>query len=105
MQPYFAPYFIISAAMFAANAVRRAATAAVRRESRRNVSAYNDVVAAPPSNKVTVTEQVIQGIVLSAGVLAYPVYAMFEVAEHKRAEYAEMEVPEEWEEWRAKQKK
>ncbi len=40
--------------MFAANAVRRAAVSAVRREgSKRNASAYTDIVAGPPTNKIS----------------------------------------------------
>ncbi len=46
-------------------------------------------------------EMWVQGFILTAGILAYPFYAMFEVAGHKRAEFAEFEIPEEWEAWKA----
>ncbi|KAK3909390.1 Ribosome-releasing factor 2, mitochondrial [Frankliniella fusca] len=92
--------------MFAVNSVRRAAVAAVRREGcKRNSSAYCDVVATPPTNKVSSAEMWVQAAVLTAGILGYPIYATFEVAEHKRAEYAEYEIPENWQAWKERQNK
>lgn len=50
-------------------------------------------------------EKLVHGLLISAGVLAYPVYAMYEVAAVKREEYAAMEVPEEWQAWKERQNK
>lgn len=50
-------------------------------------------------------EKFVHGLLITAGVLAYPVYAMYQVAAVKREEYAAMEIPEEWQAWKERQTK
>ncbi|KAE8745405.1 hypothetical protein FOCC_FOCC007953 [Frankliniella occidentalis] len=86
--------------------LNRLAARAVRPtlQQTRGVAAYGDIVAGPPQNRISRAEQAVHAAFIFLGVMGYPFLAMFTVAGHKRAEFAEMEIPENWEAWREAQK-
>ncbi|XP_034247455.1 uncharacterized protein LOC117649114 [Thrips palmi] len=92
--------------MFAMNAVRRAAAVAIRSDgSRRGVAAYTDIVGTPPTVRISFSEKVGHGVLLFFGIMGYPIYSMLEMAKIRSEEYAQLEIPEEWQAWKERQQK
>ncbi|KAK3930297.1 putative serine acetyltransferase 3 [Frankliniella fusca] len=89
--------------------LKRVAGRAVRspalQQQSRAASAYGDIVAGPPTNKISGAEMLVHGAFIVLGVMGYPMIAAFTVAGHKRAEFAEMEIPENWAAWKERQQK
>lgn len=57
------------------------------------------------SSNILFQEKIGHGLLLACGVLGYPFYAMFKVAAAKREEYAAMEIPDQWANWKDRQHK
>ncbi|KAJ1527116.1 hypothetical protein ONE63_008651 [Megalurothrips usitatus] len=78
----------------AARATARAAQRAA--QPSRSISSYTDIVASPPTVRISFGEKVCHGILLAVGILGYPLYATSKVAAARREEYAGLEIPENW---------
>ena len=82
--------------MFPIQSLARTAAAVVRTEgSRRGLARYGEVVVGRPTVRISFPEKMVHMGLLFVGILGYPIYAMFEVAKIKQAEYDQLEMPEE----------